>query len=55
MGLTAGLFIKPNKQMLEASGKKKKFPYKKSPTFKIKLNKKPHKSHIVLLFCINKI
>jgi hypothetical protein len=34
---TAGPFIKPNKQMLEASGKKKKIPYKKGPTFKIKI------------------
>ena len=35
---TAGPFIKPNKQMLEASGKKKKkIPYKKGPIFKIKI------------------
>ena len=34
---TVGPFIKPNKQMLEASGKKKKIPYKKGPTFKIKI------------------
>jgi hypothetical protein len=51
--ITPGPFIKPNKQMLEASSKKKrkkkkkkKIPYKKGPTFKIKLNKMPHKSHI---------
>ena len=36
--LTAGPFIKPNKQMLEALGKKKKkFSYKKGSTFKIKI------------------
>jgi hypothetical protein len=34
---TASPFIKPNKQMLEVSGKKKNFPYKKGPTFKIKI------------------
>jgi hypothetical protein len=34
---TAGPFIKPNKQMLEASSKKKKIPYKKGTTFKIKI------------------
>jgi hypothetical protein len=34
---TTGPFIKPNKQMLEASSKKKKIPYKKGPTFKIKI------------------
>ena len=34
---TAGPFIKPNKQMLEAPGKKKKTPYRKGSTFKIKM------------------
>jgi hypothetical protein len=32
--VTAGLFIKPNKQMLEASGKKKKSHIKKAPHLK---------------------
>ena len=37
MDPTSGPFFRPNKQMLEASGKKKKISYKKGSIFKIKI------------------